>query len=193
MTNKQRVVFLSGRKVNLRPLTRADVPIITRWINDPEIREFVSIAFPHTEKQEEEWLNKLDSDDKNIVLCIETKQGIPIGVIGIHQIEWVHRVATTGTLIGEKKYWGKGFGTDAKMTLLDYAFNVLNLRRICSEALAYNMRSLAYSLHCGYEIEGRKKKHFFKNGRYHDVIHLGLFRGKWLPIWKKWRATGRVR
>ena len=41
-------------------------------------------------------------------------------------------------MIGESEYWGRGLGTEAKMLLLDYAFNTLNLRRICSQVLAFN-------------------------------------------------------
>jgi len=175
-----RPIFLSGRKVNLRPFLKADIPTLTRWVNDPEVREFVSATLPQTEKQEEDWFNKLGSDEKNIVLGIETKEGILIGSMGIHRIEWRDRVCTTGALIGEKEYWGKGYGTDAKMILLDYIFNTLNLRRVCSAVIAYNKRSLHYSLHCGYKIEGRKREHIFKRGKY------------WTLIWRKYKRTGKV-
>lgn len=191
--NNQRAIFLAGKKINLRPFTKEDIPTLTRWINDPEVREFVSVALPQTEKQEEEWFNKLGQDDKNIVLGIETKEGVLIGSIGIHQINWRDRFCTTGALIGEKEYWGKGYGTDAKMVLLDYIFNTLNLHKVCSAVIAYNKRSLYYSLHCGYKIEGRRRKHIFKSGRYWTLIELGLFKEEWLPIWKRYKKTGKVR
>jgi RimJ/RimL family protein N-acetyltransferase len=186
-------IFLKGRMVNLRPFRRADIPTLTRWINNPEVRQFLLTMLPQTEKQEEEWFNKLGSDDKNIVLAIETKDGILIGSMGIHRIDWKDRVAGTGALIGEREYWNKGYGTDAKMILLDYAFNTLNLHKICSSVYAFNKRSLHYSLHCGYKIEGRRRKHIFKRGRYWDLIELGLFKEEWLPIWRRYKKTGKVR
>ncbi len=191
--NSKKTVFLVGRMVNLRPFTESDIPTLTRWINDPEVREFVTAILPQTEKQEEEWFNKLGADDKNIVLGIETKDGTLIGSIGIHEINWQDRVCITGAIIGEKEYWGKGYGTDAKMILLDYIFNTLNLHKACSATLAYNKRSLHYSLHCGYKIEGTKRKHIFKKGRYWDLIELGLLKKEWLPIWRKYKKTGKVR
>lgn len=191
METTQKVVFLSGKKVNLRPLAQSDAPLITRWINDPEVREFIVGIYPQTEKQETEWL--FNHSDKNIVLGIETKEGTYVGNMGIHDIDWINRTATTGAMIGEKEYWGKGYGTDAKMLLLDYAFNTLNLRKICSRVVSYNQRSLQYSLHCGYQIEGTLRKHVFKKGKYWDMIELGLFREEWLPIWKIYKKTGRVR
>ncbi|MFH1473258.1 MAG: GNAT family protein [bacterium] len=189
----QKPIFLVGRKVNLRPFSRAEIPILTRWINDPEVREFIAAILPQTEKQEEEWFNKLGIDDKNIILGIETKEGVLIGSMGIHKINWQDRICITGALIGEKEYWGKGYGTDAKMVILDYIFNTLNLHKVCSAVIAYNKRSLHYSLRCGYKIEGRRRKHIFKKGRYWNLIELGLFKEEWLPIWKKYKRTGKVR
>ncbi len=190
---KQKVVFLEGKKVILRPFTKNDIPTLTRWINDPEVRQFLIATFPTSEEKEEEWIKSLGSDDKNIVLAIETKEGVLIGSMGIHRISWKDGVCTTGALLGEKDYWGKGYGTDAKMALLDYIFNTLNLRKVCSDVYTFNKRSLQYSLHCGYKIEGTRKKHIFKKGKYWDLIELGLFKEDWLPIWRQYKKTGKVR
>lgn len=182
---KARVVFISGTKTNLRPFTKEDIPTVTRWINDPEVREFVSSVMPHTEKQEESWYEKIGTNDKDVVLCIETKDGKPIGIMGIHAINWVHRYCTTGALIGEKDYWGKGYGGDAKMHLLEYVFNTLNLHRVNSGVIEFNQRSLNYSLRCGYKIEGKKREFIFRRGKYWDLIELGLLYEDWLPAWKE--------
>ncbi|OGM96452.1 MAG: hypothetical protein A3B86_03260 [Candidatus Yanofskybacteria bacterium RIFCSPHIGHO2_02_FULL_38_22b] len=186
-------MFLVGHKVVLRPFSRADIPTLTCWINDPDVREFIGSVLPQTEKQEEEWFNKLGSNDQNIVLGVETKDGVLIGSMGIHQINWRDRICTTGALIGEKDYWGKGYGTDAKMLLLDYIFNTLNLNKVCSAVIVYNKRSLHYSLHCGYKVEGRRKNHVFRKGRYWTLIELGLFKEDWLSIWKNYKKTGKIK
>lgn len=191
--NPNRVVFLSGRTTNLRPYNKADIPMLTRWINSPDVRPFIVSVFPKTENLEEEWYEKLGKDDKNIVLCVETKDGKPIGGMGIHSIDWLNRTATTGAILGEKEYWGQGFGTDAKLVLLDYAFNVLNLRKIHSNVIGYNERSLRYSLRCGYKEEGRLRQEKYRNGEYHDLIQLSVFREDWLPVYERYMQTGSVR
>ncbi len=190
---KQKVVFLEGKRIILRPFAKVDVPTLTRWINDPKVREFITATLPKTEEQEEEWLKNLSSNDNNIVFAIETTEGALIGLMGIHQINWKDRVCTTGALIGEKEYWGKGYGTDAKMALLDYIFNTLNLRKVCSSVYAYNKRSLQYSLHCGYKIEGMRREHIYKDGKYWNLIEFGIFKKEWLPIWRLYKKTGKVR
>jgi len=189
-----KIIFLKGRKVILRPLNKeTDLEHITRWINDQEVTQYLFAYLPATKQSEAEWLGSLDKDKDQIVLAIETLNGKFIGSMGLHRINWKDRIATTGAMIGEKTYWGKGYGTDAKMLLLEYAFNTLNLRKICSTVIAFNQRSLRYSLHCGYKIEGKLRKQIFKNGRYWDEFVLGLFKKDWLPIWKRYKKTGKIR
>jgi len=168
-TKVERVVFLKGRKYILRPFNKeTDLVKCHRWINDPEIYQYLLYSHPMTLQGEAEWFEKLYKNKNNVPLAIETIEGEFIGTMGLHDIKSVDRTAVTGALIGEKEFWGRGFGTDAKMTLLDYAFNTLNLRKVCSRVIAFNKRSVAYSLRCGYEIEGKLKRHIFKRGRYYD-------------------------
>jgi RimJ/RimL family protein N-acetyltransferase len=185
-----RIVFLKDETVVLRPLcTKTDIPHLARWINDPEIRQYLLITYPQMEENEGEWLKQVAKNDgTNIVLAIETIAGKLIGTMGLHRINWKDRVATTGAIIGEADFRDKGYGTAAKMLLLDYAFNTLNLRKICSSVIAFNERSLQYSLHSGYVIEGRLRQHIFKNGEYHDEINLGVFKEEWLAARKLWIA-----
>ncbi len=180
------IVFLKGKRTTLRPISEKDIPLFLRWINDSEVRQYIATIFPVTENDEREWVASLGKkSDKDVVLMIEVK-GKPIGTMGIHRIDWHTRIGTTGALIGEKGYWGKGYGTDAKMTLLNYAFNTLGLRKVMSSVKAFNTRSLKYSLHCGYVREGCLRKQHFVNGKYWDEIILGLFREEWLPYWEKY-------
>ncbi len=192
--NKQQIIFLEGQKVILRPLRKeTDLESCLRWINDPEVRQYLKNHLPFTVQQESDWFDQLSQRTGDIILAIETLEGAFIGTMGLHRIDWQDRVATTGALIGEKDYWGQGYGTDAKMVLLDYAFNTLNLRKICSSTFSYNKRSLQYLLHCGYQIEGRRRRQRFRGGKYWDEIILGLFKHEWAPIWKRYQETGKVR
>ncbi len=182
-----KVVFLHGKNVVLRPVEKSDVPNLVRWINDPDVRRFLNNSFPQNERDEEEWVSSLSKKTNNIVFALETLSGSPIGVMGLHNIKWRDGVATTGAFIGEKEYWGKGLGSEAKLLLLDYAFNTLNLRKICSDVIAFNERSYKYSLKCGYKEEARLKSHIFRAGRYWDMILLAVFREDFESVWEKYQ------
>jgi RimJ/RimL family protein N-acetyltransferase len=181
---KNRVVFLRGAKCALGFLDKTDAPDLTRWINaQRKGQRNLMISLPYTEMQEENWIERIAENQKKqkeIVLAIETFEGKFIGTIGLHRINWKDRTAVTGMLIGEPDYREKGYGTDAKMALLDYAFNTLNLWKICSGALAFNVGSQRCLEKCGYQREGVRRKQFFRNGEYHDEIMFGLFKEEWL-------------
>lgn len=185
----QGIVFLRGFKTTLRPLQDSDIPLLTRWINDPEVRVNLGAQLPKIEADEREFVQ--GRSKSHVVLMIEV-DGKPIGTMGLHRITYPDATATTGAMIGEKAYWGKGYGSDAKMALLDYAFNTLGLRRVKSRALAFNERSVAYSAKCGYVIEGVEKEEVYRNGAYHDLVLLAVTRKAWLPIWKKWKVAGKL-
>ncbi len=187
MEKQNRVVFLKGKKVILRPLRKeTDLAAYVRWFNDPEIRYYTFGWRPLTYQAESDRFDEMEKNKEDIRVAIETLDGKLIGTMGLHQIDRNSGVATTGAVIGEKEYWSRGYGTDAKMILLNHAFNEMNLRKICSWVWSFNGRSRRYNDKCGYIIEGIRKKQIFKHGRYWDQILMAVFKQDWLPIWKRY-------
>ena len=187
------VVFLEGKRLYLRPSCKEDVPYFLVWINDEEVRQYLNRQVPLTEAEEVEHLEESRKKKNNVFLVIiDKKSKRPIGCMGLHDIDWKDRRATTGAVIGDKRFWNRGYGTEAKMLLLNYAFNTLNLRKICSAVLSFNKRSQTYNRKCGYRVEGVLKKQVFINGAYCDFVMMGLFKEDWLPLWEKFKKKGRL-
>ena len=189
MSNKNPVIFLTGKKVYLRPTNKeTDLPLLQRWINDPKIRKYLTTYLPITTVDEANWLDKIaKKDPNNIHVAIMTKtENTLIGYMGLHGINYQHGTATTGAMIGEHSYIGKGYGFDAKMIFLYYAFNTLNLRKINSSAKSFNGRSVAYNLKCGYIKEGIRKGQFLHNRKPVDEVMLAATYETWLPKWKEY-------
>jgi RimJ/RimL family protein N-acetyltransferase len=180
--------MLRGKKVVFRPLDiEKDLERCRQWMNDFETVSFLGKPFkPITREKEKELLQKIVNDESSAVFAIDTFEGTHIGITSIHNISHFDGTAITGTIIGDKRYWGRGYGTDAKMLLLWYAFKVLNLRRINAQVISFNARSLRCQLKCGYAIEGIKKKEVYKNGRYHDLVVLAVFRQGWFRVWREY-------
>jgi RimJ/RimL family protein N-acetyltransferase len=183
----QPVVFRKGKKVILRPVEKKDAVYMYEYINDPEVNHYLGRSNPLTFTEEEEWIiNGTKATHESVIFAIEVINGPFIGTMGLHNINWINQTAVTGTCIGSKEYQGRGYGTDAKMLLLDFAFNTLGLRKICSGAFASNVKSIGFNKRCGYKIEGKLKKQFYRDGIYHDEVLLAVFRKDWLPLWKKY-------
>lgn len=65
------VVFLSGKRLYLRPLSKDDVPTITRYANDPEVRMYLSNVYPLSLSEESEWVErKMKRDIHDMIFCV---------------------------------------------------------------------------------------------------------------------------
>lgn len=170
------IVFIQNEKVKLCVPTRSHLPFFLKWFNDLEVTVFLGQMFPQLEMTEERWLEKHSDDSHNFVFVLHTPNSVPIGTMGLHQVDYINRTAMTGACIGEKEYWGKGYGTAAKMLLLDWAFNRLNLYAIRSSYFAFNPRSGAYNAKCGYKEVGRYPQFRERNGKRHDEILMVVTR-----------------
>lgn len=104
--------------------------------------------------------------------------------MGLHKIDYVNGIAETGAMLGAKDQWNQGYGAEAKMLILEYAFLTLNLRKILSTTIAKNKGSIKHNQNCGYKIDGVRKKHFYRNGKYHDEVLLSVFKKDWLKLRK---------
>lgn len=180
-------IWRKGKKTILRPICEANLPLLQTWINDPAINKYLFVTWPMTMANERAWLEKSNQDPMNhLSLCIYTHDNKPIGNISLH-INLHKQSAVTGTLIGESDYQNKGYGTDAKMLLLEYAFMWRGLRKVTSSILAGNGRSRSYAKKCGYRHTAIIPQEHFVNGKWQDEVQYTVFRDEWLKRWKKYK------
>lgn len=171
-----------GELVRLVPLDEAKhFENCVTWVNDPEVTEWLLIGdFPLSRLSQRDWFEKASrNQDTDITFAIETLDGQHIGNSGIHQINMRHGTCSTGSLIGEKSMWGKGYGTDASRVRAHYCFHVLGLRMLYSGYLEGNDRSRRMSEKAGYRECGCLPKKFWKRGEFRDEILMALDRETW--------------
>lgn len=183
----KRVVFMNRpkTKVYLSPIEKSDLPLFAKYLSDETIANFLGHHSPVTSVDEEKWYENLGKNKENnkavAIILKETDEAI--GVMGFHRINWIDRTAFSGAFIGREDLLGSGFGTEAKMLWLKYAFLTLNLRQIHSCAYDFNARSIRYSEKCGYKKIAIYPDFIFRNGEYHDLVHLMVNREMWQPLW----------
>jgi RimJ/RimL family protein N-acetyltransferase len=171
-----------GSKVRLVPLDKGKhLDNAVAWLNDPEVTAWLLIGdFPLSRLAEEEWFERAaKGGDSEVNFAIETLEGEHIGFAGLHSISYRHGTATSGTVIGRKEIWGKGYGPDAMRVRAHYAFHVLGLRMLLTEALADNTRSVRALEKAGYREIGRCPKRWWKRGAFRDALMLVLMREEW--------------
>ncbi|MBI4758784.1 MAG: GNAT family N-acetyltransferase [Chloroflexi bacterium] len=172
--------MLVGEKVILRAIERSDIPRFVKWFNDPEVIRFLAMHVPLSVAAEEKWFERQLEDKDTRVLAIETKDGVHIGNLGLHNFNYRDSHAELGIAIGEKEYWGQGYGTDAIRTVLKWAFGELNLNRVFLRTYPFNPRAIRCYEKCGFVIEGRLRQAIYRDGQYHDEIVMGVLRDEFL-------------
>jgi len=170
--------MIRGRKTRLRAIEREDIPRFLKWLNDPEVTRYLTLYTPLSKAEEERWFERQLADESSRVFAIETEEGVHIGNIGLHHIDWKNRHAELGIFIGEKEYWNQGYGADAIRALLRFAFQEMNLHRVYLHVFDFNTRAIRCYEKCGFQLEGRAREFFFRDGRYHDSLLMGILRSE---------------
>ncbi|MFX0033802.1 MAG: GNAT family N-acetyltransferase [Candidatus Hodarchaeota archaeon] len=172
--------MFESERLKLAPLKREYIESFLKWLNDPEITQYLTGYRPLTQDMEEDWFDNLKKRENAIIFSILLKDNQKlIGNCGIEDIHWVNRSATCGLFIGDKENQGKGYGPEALRLLLDYGFSTLNLNRIDLKVYEFNTRAIKCYKKVGFIEEGRKRQATFKNGKYYDDIVMSILHEEW--------------
>lgn len=169
-----------GEKVRLRAYRKEDMEKVVVLINDPEVKKLLTpgIPFPYTLEDEFKWYESVTANTDGVYnFAIETlADSRYIGGCGLNHVDWKNGTAVIGIFIGDKDYWGKGYGTDAIRVLIDFIFNQMNIRKIKLNVFSFNKRAIKSYEKCGFVIEGILKDEIYRDGTYHDEYVMALFR-----------------
>lgn len=174
-------MILKTSRVTLRPIVLDDAPRYVRWLSDTEVNQFTTMT-SITLSEEKKWIRSLAKNKDQVVLAIDTSEGIHIGSIGFHEIRRKNKNATLGILIGDKNYWNKGYGMEAMKLILDYGFQKLDLHRIELYVFSFNKRAIHVYEKLGFRHEGQKREFVFHNGKWHDEVLMGFLKNEYHPL-----------
>jgi RimJ/RimL family protein N-acetyltransferase len=167
--------------VFLRPLELSDLPRIHRWHNDEQLYAYFSK--PHrfvSMTAVENWLRSqvaYSAERLSLAIC-RKEDGEHIGNIYLRSIDPVARHAEVALFIAESSHRSRGHGQAAIRLIVTYAFGSLGLLRLYLTALADNERAIKAYERCGFQLEGRLRRHAYKDGQFKDVVLMGLCAGE---------------
>ena len=170
-------MLIIGKRIFFRAVEEKDCSKLQTWANNSSIQRMLGgWHFPISMQDQNKWISSLNcnsSDQKFMIETIDTNE--IIGFTNLVSIDWKNRNASTGLLIGDNNYLGKGFGTEAVMTMMKYAFDELGMHNLDADIIEYNNLSLkTYIEKCGWTVQGNKKKWYYRNGKRWDKIILGI-------------------
>ncbi len=81
--------MIQGKKVRLRAIEREDISTFVKCVNDPELQRYLGgTPYPVSFAAEERWFEERLVDEKSRIFAIETEEGVHIGNIGLHNLDF---------------------------------------------------------------------------------------------------------
>jgi len=158
----------------LRPFKTEDASLWQVWDVDPEIQAHMPEPKNIAQDIQEQYnyIEECEQDPEGYYFSIETDSGVTIGTISLFEINFYHKTAQIGIVIGDKSYWGKGVGTEVVKALVEYASQNLNIQHISAEIESGNSGMQKVLENAGFVSDGVFKEARVKEGKRIDVIHF---------------------
>jgi RimJ/RimL family protein N-acetyltransferase len=177
--------LVHGEHVFLRPVEKSDATLIHRWRSDADVAVLASIAMPmslaQVEQRAERSAENIGDERYDFVICLLDDER-PIGVGMLFDLDRLNGSAELGIFIGEKAEWGKGYGTDAVNSLVDFGFGSLRLERIWLEVWTENPRAQRSYEKSGFVLEATLRHDRYEGGRFTDGHVMSIVRDEWLAL-----------
>jgi RimJ/RimL family protein N-acetyltransferase len=167
--------------ITLRELSREDIPAINRWRRDSVVAD--GVGAPHRFigldvdlKWYEDYLTRRSSEVRCAVCLADSGQ--LVGMVSLTRIDYLHRNAEYNAMVGERDSQNRGIGTAATRAMVRHGFLDLNLHRIYVSILRDNVSSIRMCEKAGFREEGTIRQGAYKNGRYHDLVLMGVLKSE---------------
>ncbi len=167
----------------LRPVEKSDLEVIAPWFQDVEDLALFdrTSRIPFNQSQTEEiWKDAFSPDNRcKCWFVVESSDGKALGMAGIEAISTVNRDAVIAMFV-EKNARRLGIGLRATALLIDFAFRQLGLNRLTSYYRVDNQSSRDLVARVGCQIEGTMRQAWFADGKFHDMIVVGVLNQDWM-------------
>ena len=167
--------MIYGDKIYLREILKEDIDETYNLCSDSEVLKYNGYQYDRLSKKYiVEHLKYLNIPSKRNYVIIN-KQGSIVGVIIYSEDMYMRSVYNISITIG-KRYWRKGYGSDAINAILKYLFFKRKAHKIELEVVRENEAAVLCYKKCGFVEEGIIRKKYYYKGKYLDTIVMGLLK-----------------
>lgn len=166
-------MIINGEYVLLRAVEESDNAMLLSLINDPDTEMMLGgSSWPVSEAEQLKWFENQERS-RDVLRCIVALKddGKAIGTIILSDIDQKNATGHIHIKMSKDGGRGKGFGTDAVNTMVQYAFEELRLNCIYANILSYNEVSIKLFERCGFKKDGVLRQRVFKKGQFYDLFY----------------------
>jgi RimJ/RimL family protein N-acetyltransferase len=162
------------KTIRLKKVKRANLPYFLKWWKDKELIGLTSGVYEKSDKILESYFSKMlaEKSDHHYIIILNNKK-----IIGnISLTNKSKKVFEIHIIIGEKRYWGKGYGVLAIKDALKIAFEKLKYQKAYLEVRPENKRAIRAYQKSGFVKAGIKK--YLKNKNQPIALRMVLLNKK---------------
>lgn len=167
-------------KVHLRELTIDHAEDRYQWCLDKEVTKYLNMPAkypPFSREETQAWIKMcIDKTNEYEQKAIITEKGKHIGWIDLKNIDKLNKHAELGIAIGDKRYWGKGYGLSAMKEMLIWGFTQLELNKIWLRVEIDNENAIKSYKYIGYVEEGILRQDRLRNGEFVDRLRMSILK-----------------
>lgn len=178
--------MLEGKLVRLRALRSEDAQHHVRWRNDPEVVRLAAAGDPMFGPVTAEAVGlgfdtmlRLSPRESAVFTVEDLTSGTPIGMADYRDLDPYVGVATLGITIGEREFWGGGYGSEAVRLIAGHLFGAYGLNRLELDTWSGNERAVRAFTRLGFREEGRRRSAVLVEGKRYDRVLFGMLREEW--------------
>jgi RimJ/RimL family protein N-acetyltransferase len=163
--------------VRLRTPRLEDAPAIVANIANPEVVRYLGTWAwnPYALEDFAGFVGGSTADEA--LWAIEAlADGACLGMTGLDRIDRRDRHCWWGIHIGPPDRWGRGYGTEACRLATGFAFEHLDMEKVCLSVYEGNERARRVYERCGYRLEGVLRRDTMLEGRLVTRYVLSAFR-----------------
>jgi UDP-4-amino-4,6-dideoxy-N-acetyl-beta-L-altrosamine N-acetyltransferase len=164
--------------VRLRLVEPADSARLLAWRNSPEVSAHMYTDHTIRQAEHDRWFADATAAPDRRYWIIEA-EGEAVGLANLARIDRAASRCEWAYYLGEPSTRGKGLGALVEYLVLGYVFETLWLNKLWCEVLVENAAVVKLHESFGFTREALFRDHVVKNGRFQDVVGLGLLRREW--------------
>ncbi|ANX11467.1 GNAT family N-acetyltransferase [Fictibacillus arsenicus] len=173
-------------KVFLRDLIMEDADDRYKWGMDEEVTRHLNMpdkSPPFSLNETRDWIEKcIHKTNGYEQKAILAEDGKHIGWIDLKNIDSLNKHAELGITIGDKNYWGKGYGIAAMNEMLTYGFQELDLNKIWLRVEVDNEKAIRSYKSAGYVEEGILRQDRLRKGTYIDRLRMSILKDEFYKV-----------
>lgn len=174
ITERKSMYRIESDRILFREMTAEDTDMVLTWRNSDLVRATFIYQPIITKEEHLSYIeNKIKTGNVIQFVMVEKASDKPFGCVYLKDLNKEHSTAEFGIFIGDVNYIGKGFGTEAAITIKKFAFNEMKLHKVKLRVIDTNTRAIKSYQKAGFHVEGTLEDEVIINGKYITLFLMG--------------------